>query len=210
VLVVGHRLNFSGCTINVNRTLNGSGEVVVEKIRLRLANLQPGGVDSPVKGDAAVLMPIVLENSEPEFLLTKRTETVSTHKGQISFPGGTREDQDDSLVQTALRETEEELGLDTAEVEVVGRFHDYLSVTELRVAPFVGLIRNCSELNPNPAEVQQVLRVPLAFFRETAPRFETKQRLGQTLSVYYYDYGEEVIWGLTALIIRDFLEMLGD
>jgi 8-oxo-dGTP pyrophosphatase MutT (NUDIX family) len=172
--------------------------------------LELRGLEYPVKGDAAVLIPVLTGNREPELLLTKRTETVSTHKGQISFPGGVREASDGSLVETALREAEEELSLDPSQVEVVGRFHDYLSVTELRVAPFVGFVKDCSGLNPSPAEVQEVLRVPMKFFRQTVPRVEVKHRLGQTLPVYYYDYGEEIIWGLTALIIRDFLELLGE
>ncbi len=179
-----------------------------EQVRSQLRELTLRNVEHPVKGDAAVLIPIVIMAEQPQFLLTKRTDTVSTHRGQISFPGGTREKQDASLIETALRETREELGLEARHIEVAGRFHDYLSVTELRVRPFVGFVRNSPKLQPNPEEVQKVLRVPFEFFAQTTPQVERRRKFGREISVYHYQYGGEVIWGLTATIIRDFLALL--
>ncbi len=167
-------------------------------------------LDYPATADAAVLMAILLEDAkDPSFLLTKRTGSVSTHKGQISFPGGLREPQDESLLATALRETEEELGLGPDSFEVVGRFHDYLAVTEWRVAPFVSFASGPLQIEPNPDEVDRVLEVPIRFFQETEPEVKRAFRLGREISIYYYPYEDEMIWGLTARMIRDFVELVG-
>lgn len=158
-------------------------------------------------GDAAVLIP-VLSRDRPCLLLTRRTQDVATHKGQISFPGGLRENLDASLRETALRETEEEVGIPRIYVEVLGRFHDYLSVTNYRVAAFVGFLKEGFPASLNPREVDCILEVPFDFFRETVPKRQVLRHDGEERTVYSYDYQGEVIWGLTAGIIRDFLEML--
>ena len=167
----------------------------------------------PFKGEyrarAAVLMGIAEREAGPSFLLTRRTNTVSTHKGQVSFPGGQREEEDGSLEETALRETFEEVGIASESIEIAGRLHDYLAVTHSRVTPFAGFINGSPQIIPCTAEVARVLWVPLRFFVETEPRIEIWERLGQRVSVHFYDFEEEVIWGLTARMIIDFLETIG-
>ena len=158
---------------------------------------------------AAVLMGIAEVDGEPCFLLTRRTNTVSTHKGQVSFPGGRREEKDGSLEETALRETFEEVGIRSESIEIAGRLHDYLAVTHSRVTPFAGFINGSPEVTPCAAEVARVLWVPLRFFVETEPRIEIWERLGQRVPVHFYDFEEEVIWGLTARMIIDLLETIG-
>ncbi len=153
-------------------------------------------------------MPILEKDGSASFLLTKRTHSVRTHKGQISFPGGLSEENDESLMATALRETEEEIGLPPSDVEIVGRFHDYLAITEWLVAPFVGLVRPSASLSPNPGEVEKLLEIPLDFFVQTEPRVERQERLGRVRPIYFYDFDGEVVWGLTAAIIRDFVTLL--
>ena len=179
-----------------------------KKICRRLDEAPRRVLDCRVKDKAAVLMPIVESDTRPAFLLTKRTETVATHKGQISFPGGIREAEDTSLLQTALRETQEEVGVAAGHIDIVGQFHDYLAVTDWLVVPFVGFVRGRPTLNPNPDEVERVLRIPLDFFQTRRPRVQTRKRKGRPISVYYYDYQDEVVWGLTARIIKDFMDLL--
>lgn len=155
------------------------------------------------QGEAAVLMSILPERPPWRFLLTKRTQKVRTHKGQISFPGGFAVPGED-LRGTALRETEEELGIPPSAVQILGPFHDYLSITGALVRPFVGLVRP-SGLIPNPDEVDSVLQVPISFFAATRPRVERRERHGRTANIYFWTYQEHEIWGLTARMIRDLI-----
>jgi 8-oxo-dGTP pyrophosphatase MutT (NUDIX family) len=173
-----------------------------------LARLNPGRLTSGFDGEAAVLMPIFEQEGQPFFLLTLRTEQVRTHKGQISFPGGMRHGGE-SLEQTALRETHEEVGIPKNSIEILGRFHDYLSVTGCLVAPFAGFIRGTFATVPQTAEVAQVLKVPFAVFADPGRlRVESMERMGRKMDVYFYRYDPIEIWGLTARIIRDFFDAL--
>ncbi len=173
-----------------------------------LAALQRRPVMSGYSREAAVLIPLFECGGEPYFLLTLRTEEVETHKGQISFPGGMRHG-DEGLETTALRETYEEIGLDTGQVEILGRFHDYVSSTDYRVTPFAGYVRKPFELVPQPTEVAEILEVPFNAFHDPARlRVEKMMHRGRLIDVYYYSYNSYQIWGLTARIIRDFLTEL--
>lgn len=154
---------------------------------------------------AAVLFPIVLHDSEAQgrtVLLTRRTEHLKDHPGQISFPGGRVESGDLSLAHTALRETEEEIGLPSSAVEVIGYLPDYLTVTGYRVTPVVALLRAPFELSPDPFEVAEVFEVPLSFLMDPANHqthsafYRGSQRT--YLAMPYQDY---FIWGATAGII---------
>jgi 8-oxo-dGTP pyrophosphatase MutT (NUDIX family) len=156
--------------------------------------------------EAAVLMPIFERDGEPHFLLTRRTDEVETHKGQISFPGGGRR-ENESLEAAALRETREEVGINEQEIEILGRFHDYLSSTGYRVSPFAAFLGQPFEVTLNAREVAEVLLVPFQTFLDPAGlRVERMDRQGRMVDVYFYSYGKYEIWGLTARIIRDFLE----
>ncbi|MFN8009443.1 MAG: CoA pyrophosphatase [Terriglobia bacterium] len=163
----------------------------------------------PHQGLAAVLMPIFQESSAESFLLTLRTGKVETHKNQISFPGGVQEAHDHSLVQTALRETWEEIGLAPEDVHILGEFDEYQSITGLIVTPIVGWIAPPQHLSPNPDEVEEILRVPWSVFRDHRRlRVETKKRLEEEKKIYFYQFEEKEVWGLTAQIIRDFLKLV--
>lgn len=179
-----------------------------EQIRIRLAQLRPKRLVSGYARQAAVLMLIFERGGEPYFLLTRRTETVSTHKGQISFPGGMRQNGE-GLEQTALRETFEEVGLDQSRIEVLGRFHDYVAITGYLVAPFAGYIGGAFSTVPQKTEVAEVLQVPFAVFADPG-RLRTEQmfRSGKIREVYFYRYEPYEIWGLTAHIIKDFFDAL--
>ncbi|MEW5975763.1 MAG: CoA pyrophosphatase [Acidobacteriota bacterium] len=180
-----------------------------DQIQQKLLKHSSKRIEHPSGGRAAVLMPIFQKNDEPYLLLTLRTEQVETHKGQVSFPGGVQEPRDSSLEYTALRETEEEIGLSPENVRILGDFDEYLSVTDLVVRPFVGWIEMPVALKPNPDEVAAILEPPLHLFRdESRVRVEKRVRRNEERLVYFYDFNGQEIWGLTAQIIRDFVAML--
>ncbi len=177
-----------------------------EQIRSGLAQLQLRTIPSGYSREAAVLMPIFERDGEPHLLLTRRTEAVETHKGQISFPGGMREGNED-LRETALRETFEEVGIEPARVDVLGRFHDFTSITDFRVTPFAGYIDGPFTVTAETREVAEILTVPFRIFLDPG-RLRVRQmlRLGEMIDVYFYSYGPHEIWGLTARIIKDFVD----
>lgn len=148
------------------------------------------------------MIPIVA-GAEPTLIFTLRTETLSSHKGQISFPGGSIDPTDRSPQVAALRETEEEIGLDPRRVEIIGELDTFPTyVTGYLVTPFVGWLDGAPKLRPNPAEVADVLWVPLAELRESVraePGFSHGDRTYPTEAWVWNDH---VIWGVTARIIR--------
>ena len=180
-------------------------ELGLPAIRRALDLIQPRVITDPLLAGAAVLIPIIESESGPLLLFTRRTETVRYHKGQISFPGGAQ-DGLETVETTALRETEEETGVAPQEVEILGRFHDYLSSSNFRVTPFVALVFPGAQFVPNPAEVAYLIRIPLRFFIENEPECRMMRRRGRETRVYFYQYEGEVIWGLTARIVKEFVE----
>jgi len=177
-----------------------------KQIQNQFAQLQPRRLTAGYSREAAVLMPIFEHEGESYFLLTRRTEEVSTHKGQIAFPGGMRHNGE-SLESTALRETFEEVGISPDRVEILGRFHDYKSITGHLVAPFAGYIQGKFAIVRQATEVAEVLRVPFAVFMDPGRmRTERMHRAGTMMDVYFYRYERHEIWGLTAHIIKDFFD----
>jgi 8-oxo-dGTP pyrophosphatase MutT (NUDIX family) len=159
---------------------------------------------------AAVLVPLLQAAGETTVLLTRRTDEVDTHKGQISFPGGMVEKTDADAEHAALREAEEELGLPPSSVTVVGLLDDHATPSGFIITPVVGVVRGTPLLVPNPREVAEVLRVPLAFFADTTNvRREQREFLGRMHDVWFYDTGTHVIWGATAAMIRSLLHRVG-
>jgi 8-oxo-dGTP pyrophosphatase MutT (NUDIX family) len=181
----------------------------IEKLTLRLQSHLPRRLEVEHSGRAAVLIPILERRGEFCFLLTQRTHKVETHKGQISFPGGIQEDSDRDLLETALRETWEEIGLARQAIRVLGEFDEYLSITGLVVTPFVGWLQGPLHLKSNPDEVDEVLEVPFSVFRNSLLlRVETRVRQGVQRKVDFYDFLGKEVWGLTAQMIRDLLQLL--
>ena len=156
-------------------------------------------------------MPIFRGPEDYYFLLTLRTQSVETHKGQISFPGGGMEPQDRTLEETALRETWEEIGLAPSHVRVLGMFDEYFSVTDLIVTPYAAWLEPPFDLNLNANEVEAIFHVPFSLFRDQSKlRVEIRVRQGEEFPVFFYDFEGKEIWGLTARIIRDFLQLLDE
>lgn len=156
---------------------------------------------------AAVLLPLFQRNNEDHLLFTERTAHLEHHAGEISFPGGRYDDRDNDLVETALRESEEELGIVRSDVEVLGRLDDFYSVHGYHVVPYVGVIPRPDNLKHDPNEIAGTFEAPLNHFRNPEiHRVENWQHGGKWISVDFYQYEGYVIWGLTAAILRQFLE----
>jgi 8-oxo-dGTP pyrophosphatase MutT (NUDIX family) len=159
--------------------------------------------------DAAVLIPVVDHSDGATVILTKRTEKLRSHSGQIAFPGGSIDAADRSPEEAALRETEEEIGLDRSFVEVIGRLPDYVSGSGFRVAPVLGIVRPGFLLTVNADEVDDVFEVPLGFIMDAANHSrESREWQGHIRHFYTMPYGDRYIWGLTAGIIRMLYERL--
>jgi 8-oxo-dGTP pyrophosphatase MutT (NUDIX family) len=176
-------------------------------IRSCLAALEPKNLTAGFTREAAVLMPIFESEDEYCMLLTLRTLEVETHKGQISFPGGMREGDED-LLKTALRETYEEVGIEESKIEPLGKFHDYISITGYRVTPFAGYIDAPFKTVPQVREVAEVLQVPFKTFLDPSLLRVEKKAYMDREDVYYYSFGTHQIWGLTARILKDFFDTL--
>ncbi len=159
---------------------------------------------------AAVLFPIV-EREELCALFTRRTEHLSSHAGQICFPGGRFHVDDESLIRTALREMEEEIGLSPAKVEIAGFLDPHETQnTGFMILPVVGFVPPDLQLTINPGEVAEVFEAPLSYILE--PRHQvlkTAERGGVVREFYAIDYGGHTIWGATAAMIVNLSERLG-
>lgn len=160
---------------------------------------------------ASVLIPLVQRAEGLSMLLTQRTAHLTDHAGQISFPGGRAEDFDASAIDTALRETEEEIGLDRRHIEIVGVLPDYVTGTGYRVTPVVGLVTPPFELTPDANEVAEIFEVPLAFLMDAANHrrlsFELPEGAGRR-SFYAMPYERFFIWGATAGMLRNLFHFL--
>ena len=158
---------------------------------------------------AAVLMPLIDHADGMTVLLTQRTAHLSAHAGQISFPGGRFEAGDGTPENTALRETEEEIGLTRAHIEVLGRLSVRETGTGYRVVPVVGVITPPFPVTPDPQEVAEVFEVPLSFVLDPANhRFETRIMSGVQRQFYSVLYGDYYIWGLTARLLVNLSQRL--
>ena len=160
---------------------------------------------------AAVLVPIVERPSGLTMLLTQRTAHLSSHPGQVSFPGGGVEEGDGSPIETALRETEEEIGLDRRHVEIIGELPEHITATGFLVEPVVGLLKPPFELLAESNEVAEIFEVPLSFLMDGMNHqrmsFELPNGVGRR-SFYAIPYERFFIWGATAGILRNLFHLL--
>ena len=165
---------------------------------------------------SAVLFTIVPYEDKPyELVVIHRADKGTRHRGEMSFPGGKFEPQDNSLKTTALREAEEEIGVPRANVNIIGCLHDFPTMTRFIITPFIATIDEDQELIKDEREVQEIIKVPITFFaekqnfRETAMDFE-----GKNFPVFFFDYKTNnksyMIWGATAFMICTFIEMVYD
>lgn len=157
---------------------------------------------------ASVLVPVIRRPRNLTVLLTQRSEKLRSHKGQISFPGGRREDSDESAAHAALREAQEEVGIDPARVEVIGYLDDYLTVTRYRVTPVVGIL-SPQELRLDENEVADAFEVPLSLLVQESS-FEKKKFSSNGLNVPYFEinHNDRRIWGATAGMLWNLMQKM--
>ena len=184
-------------------------EAVRKKVEAALADRRRRVVDSESLIPAAVLL-LLTNRRGPHVVFAKRTEDVTHHKGQFSFPGGIVETWDGSRLETALREAQEEIGLPPSAVDILGTLDDTETrATQFVITPFVGMVSQPVSYTPDGKEIERVLEVPLAALLDPAIfRVEMWERDGEVHPVYFYEYNGETIWGATARILKQFLDLV--
>jgi 8-oxo-dGTP pyrophosphatase MutT (NUDIX family) len=184
---------------------------MLEKIRKNLSS-EPSKKTGPSNLTlAAVLLPLLVKDSELHILLTKRTQTVKVHKGQISFPGGVHNTGDQSLLATALREAHEEIGLNQRDVDVFGPLEPISTVTSgFLVHTYVGLIPYPYPFKPDSREVAEVLIIPFHYLANEAHwSLRSYHATRNPFEAYFVSYENHLIWGATARILKIFFEKNG-
>lgn len=184
-------------------------KIRLEYIRQKLSIHNHTAIPSNGIRQACVMVTIVKKDDDLYLLLTKRSDKVEHHKGQISFPGGMVDDNDESANATALRELEEEIGMSKSNIEILGRLDDFHIPTGFIVTPIVGYVDCLSELKTSEDEVAEVMLIPLEkFFDPSLFRTGTKELLGKQRQIYFYDVWKEPVWGATAHIIKQFTDLI--
>ena len=184
---------------------------MIDVIRERVAAYEPQLIEGEDLPRAAVLLPIYEHAGDTHILFTRRSEMVEHHKGQISFPGGAYDPTDPDLRYTAIRETWEEIGVAVDHVEVFGQLDEMITISNFLVRPFVGRI---TQPGPYPfahseIEVAEILEVPLAHLRDDANvETELREYQGRQIMAYSYTWNGHIIWGATARILTQFLDLL--
>lgn len=178
-------------------------EKKIQQLRPKLESRVPSGHE--LHGHAAVLLALT-DQPDPEVILTLRAEHLSSHSGEVSLPGGRWEEGDPSLEFTALRETEEEIGVPPEAVRVLGPLWKRSTRWEVEVTPWVGIVSPDVPMTPNPGELDAIFRVPLSFFLAD-PRIRTDRITIDQRAIYLpaYQFDEYEIWGFTAGILTEFL-----
>jgi 8-oxo-dGTP pyrophosphatase MutT (NUDIX family) len=181
---------------------------MLDAMRMRVQEHRPRQVESAGLPEAGVLIPVTCVHDEPEIILTLRSRRLSTHSGEVAFPGGRRDPGDVDLCYTALRETHEEIGLPPEHVEIIGPMNSLVSRFGIKVTPFVGIVPDVFELQPNRFEIDEIFRVPVSFFmrdqREMTHRIDYE---GRSWYVPSYRYNGFKIWGLTALMLAELMNV---
>jgi 8-oxo-dGTP pyrophosphatase MutT (NUDIX family) len=181
----------------------------VDQLQVTLSTRKRRVIEHPPFSHAAVLVPLFKKGVDCHLLFTKRSEQVKYHKGEISFPGGVVDEEDSELIQTALREAFEEIGLKENDVQVIGILDDIVTVTEFIVTPIVGLFPYPYPFKISEVEIAELIEVPLSFLLNGDCFSEREIFRGNQMEIVdAYQYGQYVIWGATARILKQFLEFI--
>ena len=170
----------------------------------------------PIEGSfdgssAAVLILLVRNNGKWHILYTRRTNNVKTHQGEVSFPGGGFEEQDQSLRETALRETWEEIGINPSEIKIYGSLPPTKTISNFMVYPFVGVIEELPALKVNKNEVEKVFLIPLDWLMDQRNYYEKDVEIGTRTAkgvLHYEVFDNELLWGLTARITQQLIQLI--
>ncbi len=181
---------------------------MIKRIRERLKSFDARSVICDPTIKAGVVMPLFVKNNECFFLLTKRSNEVRHHKGEISFPGGTREDSDKDMMDTALRECCEEVGIKRNDVEIIGRLDDVYTLTGFVITPYVGIIPYPYEFKTNPSEVAYLITFPYSYLKEASVVMETAKYDGKSRQVQAIHYKGDRIWGATCRMLLQFQKIM--
>ena len=192
-------------------------DYITQKLTEALASADPssdGYAEIDLSSDtrlkcAAVLIPLAWHDGEWHLLFTRRTDKVESHKGQVSFPGGACDEGETTPEQTALREADEEIGLNPNDVKVLGRLANLITITYFRVTPVVGIIKWPNVFRVGEHEVARVFTIPLAWLANSTNRWEFEMPGRKRSLIAYHPYDGELLWGATARMTVDFLKVLG-
>ncbi|MEE8350855.1 MAG: CoA pyrophosphatase [Rhodospirillales bacterium] len=192
-----------------------TADIVIERLKAPLGepkgdhDLNPGMDPENNLTPAAVLVPLVTRPGGLTTLLTQRTEHLLHHAGQISFPGGHVDPGDDTPEDTALRETEEEVGLSRAHIKTIGRLNQYVTRTGFSITPVVAMVTPPFDVTPDASEVDEVFEVPLDFLLDPANhQRHNREFKGQIRQFYAMPYEDYYIWGATAGMLVNLYEVL--
>ena len=178
-----------------------------QRLKQVLSVRQKRHIVDPKRISAAVLLPLYYKQGQYYILFIKRTEWVEKHKGEISFPGGVHEERDKTLLDTALRECAEEIGLMPDEVEILGELDDEVSIkTNYVISTFVALIPWPYQLKVDGRETEEIIEAPISkLLNKGYSRQEVRD--GKAVTSYFYRYQGRIIWGATARILKKFLDI---
>ncbi len=197
--------------------MNLTEEYISQRLREALASAGPSSdgyaeidlTDESRLKCAAVLLPLVWHSGEWHILFTRRTDKVESHKGQVSFPGGACDEGETSPEETALREAEEEIGIQPGQVNVLGRLVNLITISYFRVTPVVGVLRWPSVFRVGEHEVARVFTIPLGWLANASNRWQFEIPGRKRSVIAYHPYDGELLWGATARMTVDFLNVLG-
>ncbi len=161
---------------------------------------------------AAVLIPFFFKDDRAQVLFTKRSQQVRHHKGQISFPGGTLDDEDTDLRAAALRETEEEIGVKTDDIHIIAEIDEMVTPTKFHITPFVGTIPYPYTFQINPAEIDELIEIPLSHLLDPVNHRTYERPLPidpkRIVTVHSYQYGPHEVWGITGHILHNLISKM--
>ena len=187
------------------------GDATLDQIRGALERRDPITADPEGLMPAAVMILLYRKDGEYCVLLNKRSMTVEHHKGEMSFPGGARDPEDSDFEDTARRETHEEMGILPEDVTILGRLDDNVTRSNFLVKVFVGTIPYPYEFRPSTHEIAEVVEIPLDTLRDPASwRWDSRLEEGVRTSVRSYGYGQHLVYGATAKILDQFLDVVED
>jgi len=181
-----------------------------DKLRVALARRRKRRIQDPNRVPSAVLIPLFYQEGQSHVLFTRRTQGVKHHKGQISFPGGTYQPEDVTALNTARRECFEEIGLQSEDIEILGELDDFITTTSnFVISPFVARIPWPYRFRLSREETDEVINIPLAALKDGVhARPDTEAIEGQEMATFTYYYRGNIIWGATARILAQLLDII--